>query len=88
MIVARSVRGPASYATGGFLVRIGEVQKIRVSSGNMAGVMITSSSTFSAKGTNVSGNVVSVLVQTASGTEIANATDLSAMHFMLIVDGY
>lgn len=88
MIIAKGVRGPASYASPGFLVRVGEVQKIQVSSGRMAGVMISSSTNFTAKVVQASGNVVTVAVFTASGTQVADATDLSAQHFMIIADGY
>ena len=88
MIVARGVRGPASYLSPGFQVRIGEIQKIQTSSGRMAGVMITSSSNFTAKVVAASGNVAVVAVFTSSGTQIADTTDLSGMHFFVVVDGY
>ena len=88
MIIAKGVRGPASYATGGFLVRFGEVQQIQVSSGRMAGVMIASSSNFTAKVVGASGNVVTIMVLTTSGTEVTNATDMSAQHFLVLADGY
>ena len=88
MIVARGVRGPASYTRPGFSVTFGEIQNIKVSSGRMAGVFCSTSTLYRAFVLSTSGNAVMVQVQDGSGAQIANATDLSGDHFFVIADGY
>jgi len=88
MIVARGVRGPASYTQPGFNVLLGDVQKIRVSSGRMAGVFCASTSMSRAYIINTSSNVVTVQVLDGSGVQVTTGTDLSGQHFFVIADGY
>ena len=83
-----SVRGPASYAAGGFLVRLGEAERIGQSSGRMVAAFTVSSSPLEAQVTGASGNVATVILRDmrSSGIEPTSG-DFSATHIALVYEG-
>jgi len=84
-----SVAGPSSYATGGFTVRVSDVNRIDA----VIWAFITGG--YKIGGYTVSGNAVTVAVHnynypaTAAGpsTEVAAGTDLSGQTVQLVVIG-
>ena len=84
----RGIRGPGTYAAGGFLVTLGDIERIAVSSGRMVAAWVTSSSPFVAQVVNASGNVATVILrdQRSSGIE-PTAGDFSATHLAVIFEG-
>lgn len=84
----RSVRGPASYAAGGFLVTLGDIERIAVSSGRMVSAYTVSSSPMVAQVVNASGNVATVILrdQRSGGIEPTSG-DFSGLHVGLIYEG-
>lgn len=88
MLTTRSVRGPASYVTGGFNVTMGSGQKIADSSGRVAAAWTSSSSPFVAQVVNSSGNIITVMLRDtrSSGIEAGSAVDFSNLHVMAIAD--
>ena len=83
-----SVRGPASYAAGGFLVRLGDVERIGQSSGRLVAAWTVSSSPLLAQATATSGNVVTVILRDmrSSGIEPTSG-DFSGTHIGLTYEG-
>ena len=83
-----SVRGPASYAAGGFLVRAGDVERIGQSSGRLVAAFTVSSSPLLAQVTTTSGNVVTVILRDtrSSGIEPTSG-DFGATHIALVYEG-
>lgn len=79
-----SVRGPASYAAGGFSATMGDIERIGEGSGRMIGAMLASSGLFTVEVASHSGNIATLIVRTASGAQLADTTDLSPQHFTLI----
>ena len=84
----RSVRGPASYAAGGFLVTCGDIERIVVSSGRMAAAWVVSSSPLVAQIVAVSGNIATVILRDlrSSGIEPTSG-DFSATHVAIAYEG-
>ena len=84
----RSVRGPASYATGGFLTTLGEVERIAVTSGRLAAAWVVSSSPLIAQVVAVSGNIVTTILRDmrSSGIEPTSG-DFSATHIAITYEG-
>ena len=84
----RSIRGPASYAAGGFLVTLGDIERIAVSSGRMVAAWVVSSSPLVAQAVNASGNVVTVILRDmrSSGIEPTSG-DFSATHIAIAYEG-
>ena len=84
----QSVRGPASYAAGGFLVRLGDVERIGASSGRLVAAWTVSSSPLEAQVTAASGNVATVILRDmrSSGIEPTSG-DFSATHIALVYEG-
>jgi hypothetical protein len=88
-IAVVSAAGPSSYATGGFSVRVPELNRID----QVLFAFITGG--YKIGGLTISGNAVTVVVHyynypaTAAGpaTEVAAATDLSAQSVQLVVIG-
>jgi hypothetical protein len=88
-IAVVSAAGPSSYATGGFSVRVPELNRID----QVLFALITGG--YKIGGLTVSGNAVTVVVHyynypaTAAGpaTEVAAATDLSGQSITLVVLG-
>jgi len=88
-IVSVSTAGPSSYTTGGFAVRVPELNRIDA----VIWAFITGG--YKIGGYSVSGNAVTVAVHyynypaTSAGpsTEVANGTDLSGQTVQLIVIG-
>jgi hypothetical protein len=88
-IALASAAGPSSYATGGFAVRVPELNRIDA----VIWAFITGG--YKIGGYSVSGNAVTVVVHyynypgTAAGpsTEVAAGTDLSGQSIQLIVIG-
>ena len=84
----RSVRGPASYAAGGFLTTLGEIERIAVTSGRLAAAWVVSSSPLMAQVVTVSGNIVTVILRDmrSSGIEPTSG-DFSATHIAIAYEG-
>ena len=83
-----SVRGPASYAAGGFLVRLGDVERIGQSSGRLVAAWAVSSSPLMAQATLSSGNVATVILRDMrSGGIEPTSGDFSALHVALVYEG-
>ena len=84
----RSIRGPASYAAGGFLVTLGDIERIAVSSGRMVAAWVVSSSPLIAQAVNASGNVATVILRDmrSSGIEPTSG-DFSATHIAIAYEG-
>ena len=84
----RSIRGPASYAAGGFLVTLGDIERIAVSSGRMVAAWIVSSSPLIAQAVNASGNIATVILRDmrSSGIEPTSG-DFSATHIAIAYEG-
>jgi hypothetical protein len=88
-IVQTTVSGPSSYATGGYLVRVPELNRID------AVILAFITGGYKIGGYSISGNAVTVVVHyydypaTSAGasTEVPNATDLSGTTITLIVIG-
>ncbi|MEM1694793.1 MAG: hypothetical protein QW456_11350 [Ignisphaera sp.] len=88
-IVAVSAAGPASYATGGFAVRVPELEHVHA----VLSASITGG--YKIGGLSISGNAVTVVVHyynypaTAAGpsTEVPAGTDLSGQTVTLVVVG-
>lgn len=84
----RSVRGPASYAAGGFLATLGDIQQISVSSGRMVSATTVSSSPMAAQVVNASGNVATVILRdTRSGGIEPTSGDFSGLHVNILYEG-
>lgn len=84
----RSVRGPSSYGAGGFLVTLGDVERIAVTSGRLAAAWTVSSSPLQAQVVNVSGNVATVILRDRRSSAIEPTSgDFSALHVALIYEG-
>ena len=85
----RSVRGPASYLAGGFLVTLGDIERIAVSSGRMVAAWTVSSSPFVAQVVNASGNIATVMLrdQRSGGTEAADTVNFSGLHVAVVYEG-
>jgi hypothetical protein len=84
----RSVRGPAVYAAGGFLVTLGDIERISVSSGRLVSAATVSSSPMVAQVVNASGNVATVILrdQRSGGLE-PTAGDFSGLHVNVLYEG-
>ena len=84
----RSVRGPASYAAGGFLVTLGDIERIAVSSGRLVAAWVVSSSPLVAQVVNASGNVATVILRDlrSSGIEPTSG-DFSGTHIAVAYQG-
>jgi hypothetical protein len=84
----RSVRGPSSYSAGGFLVTLGDTERIGSSSGRMVAAWTVSSSPLQAQVVGASGNVATVILRDlrSSGIE-PTAGDFSATHIGLVYEG-
>ena len=84
----RSVRGPASYSAGGFLVTLGDIERIAVSSGRLVAAWVVSSSPFVAQAVNASGNVATVILRDlrSSGIEPTSG-DFSGTHIAVAYQG-
>ena len=84
----RSVRGPSSYAAGGFLVTLGDVERIAVSSGRLVTASVVSSSPLMAQVVNASGNVATVILRDfrSSGIEPTSG-DFSALQVNVQYEG-
>ena len=84
----RSIRGPASYATGGFLATLGDIERIAVSSGRMVAAWVVSSSPLVAQVVNASGNIATVILRDmrSSGIEPTSG-DFSATHIAVLYEG-
>lgn len=84
----QSVRGPAAYVAGGFLVRLGETERIGVSSGRLIAAFTVSSSPLQAQVTLTSGNVATVILRDMRSSGIEPTTgDFSATHIGLVYEG-
>lgn len=84
----RSIRGPSSYSAGGFLVTLGDIERIAVSSGRMVSAAIVSSSPMVAQVVNASGNVATVILRDmrSSGIEPTSG-DFSALQVNVLYEG-
>ena len=84
----RSIRGPASYAAGGFLVTLGDIERIAVSSGRMVAAWVVSSSPLVAQVVNASGNIATVILRDmrSSGIEPTSG-DFSATQIAVTYEG-
>ena len=84
----RSIRGPASYAAGGFLATLGDIERIAVSSGRMVAAWTVSSSPLIAQAVNASGNIATVILRDmrSSGIEPTSG-DFSATHIAIAYEG-
>lgn len=84
----RSVRGPASYAAGGFLVTLGNIERIAVTSGRLVAAWVVSSSPMIAQVVQASGNVATVILrdQRSGGIE-PTAGDFTGLHVAVIYEG-
>lgn len=84
----RSVRGPSSYAAGGFLVTLGDIERIAVTSGRLVAAWVVSSSPFVAQVVQASGNVATVILRDhrSSGNEPTSG-DFSALHVAIAYEG-
>ena len=94
-VVMTVVRGPESYATGGFAVRIKGISQIAQElSGehkvSVAGVKTSGGFIAHVTSGAISGNVATVkmLWTTSGGAEVADATNLSGIEVVLIATGY
>ena len=88
MVRMRSVRGPASYAAGGFTVTLGDIQVIESSSGRMVQAVMSSSTYFLANVVSASGNIATVIMRDArSGGIEPTSGDLSNLHMAVIYEG-
>ena len=84
----RSVRGPASYAAGGFAPVLGDIQAIAISSGRLVAAIMASSSYFVANVVNASGNIATVMMRDMrSGGLEPTSGDLSNLHVALVYEG-
>lgn len=85
----RTIRGPASYSTGGFPFTIGGIESIANSSGRMVMAGSVSSSYYLPQVTSANANVVTIRVtDSRSGSlEAAAAVDLSGVGFALVYEG-
>ena len=85
---SRTVRGPSSYAAGGFLVTLGDVERIAVSSGRLVSAATVSSSPMVAQVVNASGNIATVILrdQRSSGIEPTSG-DFSGLHVNVTYEG-
>lgn len=90
MIIEKTINGPSSYPTGGFAETIGEFAELK----NVS-VEINDPNNKVVKWT-FAGNVVTIVVKeisadtttgAISSTEVANATDLSALEFVITAEG-
>lgn len=90
MLRMRSLRGPASYTTGGDSRVLGDIVEIAQSSGRMVTASIVSSSYYRAEVVNASGSAVVIMVRDmrSGALEAASTTDLSTLHFCVIYDGF
>ena len=84
----RSVRGPSSYAAGGFLVTLGDVERIAEASGRLVAAWTVSSSPLVAQVVAASGNVATVILrdQRSGGIE-PTAGDFSALQVAAVYEG-
>ena len=84
----RSIRGPASYGAGGFLVTLGDVERIALSSGRMVAAWVVSSSPFIAQVVQASGNIATVILRDlrSSGIEPTSG-DFTATHIAVTYEG-
>lgn len=89
----RTVRGPASYLAGGaFIVTLGEVERLALSSGAVGKKVVAYTSTSTSLIPNVvsqSSNAVAIILHDtrSGGIEPAAAVDLSAIDIALIYEG-
>ena len=89
MIRTITIRGPASYAAGGFNVTLGEMERIGSSSGRQVQATVVSSSPYVANVVGSSGNITTVLLRDlrSGGLEAAAAVDVSNLHVMVTAEG-
>lgn len=85
----RSIRGPASYAAGGFTYTLDQVEYLGQSSGRMVMAATVSSSPMIAQVVSDSGNIVTIIVRDSrsGGIEPAATPDLSGLHIALTYSG-
>ena len=85
----RSIRGPASYAAGGFTYTLDQVEYLGQSSGRMVTAATVSSSPMIAQVVSDSGNIVTIIVRDvrSGGIEPAGTPDLSNLHIALTYSG-
>lgn len=89
----RTIRGPASYSTGGaYIVTLGDVQILTLSSGAIGkkvSAYVASSSTFLANVVSQSSNAVAIIMHDlrSGGQEVASATDLSPVDIAITYEG-
>ena len=88
MLRMRSVRGPAAYAAGGFLVTLGDVERIAEASGRLVGAWTVSSSPMVAQVTGASGNVATIILrdQRSGGIEPTSG-DFSGLQVAAVYEG-
>lgn len=88
MLRMRSVRGPSSYAAGGFAVTLGDVQVIEQSSGRMVSVYQASSTPFSPTVVSASGNICTVMLRDGRSSFLEPSSgDFSTQHYVAIYEG-
>lgn len=81
----RSVRGPSSYAAGGFDVTLGELEYISVSTGRIVYAGTVSSSPMAAQVANASGNIVTIILRDArSGGIEPTSGDFTGLHVAIV----
>jgi len=88
MLRMRSVRGPSSYTAGGFLVTLGDIERIAVSSGRLVSAATVSSSPMMAQVVNASGNVATVILRDLrSGGIEPTSGDFTGLHVDVQYEG-
>lgn len=89
----RTLRGPASYLTGGATIfTFGDVERLTLSSGatgKKISAYTASSSTFMPNVVSQSNNAVAVILHDlrSGGQEIASATDISLVDIVFVYEG-
>lgn len=84
----RTVRGPSSYAAGGFDVTLGDVSNIAQSSGPLVQAHTVSSSPMVAQVVATSGNIATVILRDSrSGGGEPTSGDFSALDVNIIYEG-
>ena len=84
----RSVRGPASYSAGGFLVTLGDIERIAVTSGRLVAAWTVSSSPLIAQVVNASGNIATVILRDGRSSNIEPTSgDFTGLHVAIAYEG-
>ena len=81
----RGIRGPSSYAAGGFDTPLGEIEYIPASTGRMVSAATVSSSPMTAQVVAHSGNIVTIILrdQRSGGIEPTSG-DFTNLHLAVV----